>query len=61
MRIIVAILGIILIFIMAFDGFETIVLPRRVSRKFRLAPLFYTFSWVLWSFPARRMRPGNRR
>src|SRR5437763_1006698 len=61
MRIVAAILGIILIFIVAHDGFETIVLPRRVSRKLRLAPLFNKLSWQLWSLPARKMRAGNRR
>lgn len=51
----------LLIFLMALDGFETIVLPRRVARKFRLARFFYGLSWRLWSLPARKMRSGNRR
>lgn len=57
----VAITGVLLILLSAQDGFETVVLPRRVSRKFRLARLFYETTWALWSLPARKMRPGNRR
>lgn len=61
MRIVAAILGVIMIFIVAQDGFETIVLPRRVSRRLRLARLFYMSTWQLWSLPARKMHAGNRR
>ncbi len=31
----------VLILLVAQDAFETIVLPRRVTRRIRLAPLFY--------------------
>lgn len=61
MRILMIIVGILLIAISAQDGFETIVLPRRVSRKLRLARMFYTYVWLVWSAIARKMRPGNRR
>ncbi len=60
-RVFAAICGIILVLLALQDGFETIILPRRVSRKFRLARLFYTFMWSLWSLPARKWHPGNRR
>jgi Ion channel len=54
--------GVILIFVILLDSFETIVLPRRVSRRFfRPSRLFYASTWVLWSSIARKMRPGNRR
>lgn len=61
MHIFIAILGILLIYIPLQDGFETIILPRRVARRFRLARLFYILTWALWSLPARKMRAGNRR
>ncbi|GER90921.1 hypothetical protein KDW_50830 [Dictyobacter vulcani] len=61
MRIIAVIIGLLLIIVVAQDGFESIILPRRVARKFRLTRLFYAASWVLWSGPARKMRAGNRR
>jgi hypothetical protein len=61
MRILAIVLGILCIIAILQDGFETIVLPRRVSRKFRLARLFYLFTWPLWRAIGRKIRPGNRR
>jgi hypothetical protein len=61
MKILAAIVGVILILIVIQDSFESIVLPRRVSRRFRLSRMFYTSTWMLWSSIARKMRPGNRR
>jgi hypothetical protein len=55
------IVGMILIILIIQDSFESIVLPRRVSRRFRLSRMFYTSTWLLWSSIARKMRPGNRR
>lgn len=53
--------GILLIAIVLWDAFETIILSRRVSRKFRLARLFYRLTWTPWRALALRMRPGNPR
>ena len=61
MRILAIIIGLFLILIILQDSFESIVLPRRVSRRFRLSRLFYVSTWVLWSSLARKMRAGNRR
>jgi len=55
-----AILGILLITTVLWDAFETVVLPRRVARRFRLARLFYRFTWMPWSVVARRIS-GNWR
>ena len=55
-----AIAGLLLIFVALWEGFETIVLPRRVTRQFRLTRLFYTITWLPWSAVGRRLR-GNRR
>lgn len=60
-KIIAVIVGIILIIFIIQDSFESIVLPRRVSTRFRLSRIFYTSTWLLWSSIARKMRPGNRR
>ncbi|HWY71119.1 MAG TPA: potassium channel family protein [Terriglobales bacterium] len=43
------------------DAFETIVLPRRVTRPFRLTTLFYRLTWRPWRLLARAMPPGRRR
>ncbi len=60
-KILAVIVGIILIIVIIQDSFESIVLPRRVSTRFRLSRMFYTSTWMLWSSIARKMRPGNRR
>ncbi|TMC62321.1 MAG: two pore domain potassium channel family protein [Chloroflexota bacterium] len=61
MNILTIIVSVLFIFTILQDGFETVVLPRRVTRRFRLSRLFYMTTWVLWSSVARKMRPGNRR
>jgi len=61
MRSITTIVGIFLILVILWDGFETIILPRRVTRRFRLARFFYRCTWIPWSAVARRMRAGKRR
>jgi hypothetical protein len=61
MKILAVISGVILIFLIIRDSFETIILPRRVSRRFRVSRFFYASTWMLWSSIARKMRQGNRR
>src|SRR5437879_12100003 len=48
MRLFAAISGCALLLIILWDAFETIVLPRRVTRQFRLAKLFYRATWLPW-------------
>ena len=52
--ILIAVGALILVAVVLWDGFETIVLPRRVSRRLRLTRLFYRATWLLWRVPARR-------
>src|SRR5947209_10258530 len=61
MRILATIGGVIFIIGILQDSFETVILPRRVSQRFRLSRMFYTSTWMMWSSLARKMRPGNRR
>jgi hypothetical protein len=57
-----AIVGIILIGVVLLDAFETVVLPRRATRRLRLARLILRSAWWLWSAPARgHWRSGERR
>ena len=60
MQIVAALLGIVLIAIVLWDSFETIILPRRVSGP-RLSKTFYQLSWRPWAAAGRRMRPGDWR
>jgi hypothetical protein len=46
--------GLLLILGGLWDGFETIVLPRRVTRQLRPTQLFYSATWILWSAVARK-------
>ena len=61
LRIIVAIAAVLLIITVLWDAFETVVLPRRVSRRFRLARLYTRGTWRVWSVLARRVPSITRR
>ena len=49
MRLFAGILGLILLLATLWDAFETIILPRRVTRRYRFVRLFYRFYWTIWS------------
>src|SRR5215472_6713905 len=53
--------GLLLLLFVLWDAFETVVLPRRVSRRFRLTRAFYRLTWIPWRAIARRWKPGNPR
>jgi hypothetical protein len=55
-----AAIGAALIAVVLWDAFETIILPRRVTRRFRLTRFFYRSTWIPWSHAARLM-PGRSR
>src|SRR5262250_91727 len=40
--------GVAIFVIVLWDAFESIILPRRVTRRFRLTRVFYKFSWNTW-------------
>ncbi len=54
------VLGALLLVAVLWDAFETIILPRRVSRRFRITRLFYRVSWSSWQVAA-RLIPRRRR
>jgi hypothetical protein len=56
MRIVAVILGISGLLVVAFDSYETIILPRRVGHKVKLAKIFYRVSWAFWSMIGRKLR-----
>jgi len=45
--------GVVLFLFVIWDAFEAIILPRRVTRKFRLARFYFLFTWATWRFYAR--------
>ena len=56
-----ALAGLLLLLTVLWDAFETVVLPRRVSRRLRLTSLFYRATWRPFAFGARLFRTVNRR
>ncbi len=60
MAILSGVLGAALIAIVLGDAFETIVLPRRVTRQISLARLFYQSTWFSWSRAVRSIFKGKR-
>jgi hypothetical protein len=55
------VVGALLILMVLWEAFETIVYPRRVSRRFRLTRLFYRATWLLWRLVAHLRPAGERR
>jgi hypothetical protein len=55
------VVGLILIATVLWDAFETVVLPRTVTRRFRLARLYYRSTWIPWKALARTIRRDGRR
>ena len=51
--------GVFVILLVLWDAFETIVFPRRVTRRVRLARLFFRVTWAAWKAVVRRI-PGGR-
>jgi len=42
--------GVVTFAVVIWDAFEAIILPRRVTRRFRLTRLFYRTTWQVWRF-----------
>jgi len=53
--------GVAIFAIVLWDAFESIILPRRVTRRFRLARVFYKFTWNGWKLVTRLAGAGKRR
>jgi hypothetical protein len=53
--------GVALIAIVLWDAFETIVLPRLVTRQVRLARYYFRYTWRVWAAVARSIGARRRR
>jgi ion channel len=58
---VLAALAVALILMIFVDGFETMLLPRRVTRALRLTRLFYRTAWWPWRELAKRLPPKRIR
>lgn len=56
-----AIAGILLIALVLWDAFETIIMARRVARRLRLTRVFYRSTWAVWARLSLLARAGNAR
>jgi hypothetical protein len=61
MFIVMGFIGLSLIVVVLWDVFETIVLPRRVTRRFRLTRAFYRALWFPWSTLAGWIKRSKKR
>src|ERR1700689_3708447 len=56
-----AVAGVIIVVVVLWEAFETVILPRRVRRRFRLAVLVYRTTWIPWRALAHRFREAKSR
>jgi hypothetical protein len=56
-----AIAGAIIVVVVLWEAFETVVLPRRVRRRFRLSVLVYRSTWIPWRTLAHRFKDAKGR
>jgi hypothetical protein len=61
MHVFAIITGIVILLSVLLDAFETVVLPRRVRRMFRISTWFYRNTWVPWARLASHIPSQNRR
>jgi hypothetical protein len=57
----IGIIGIVVVAVVLWEVFETIILPRRVTRRVRVTRAMYLLTWWPWSGLTRRMRSNRRR
>jgi len=61
MRAFTLVAGVVCLFAVLLDAFQTIILPRRASGRFRLTRIFYVLTWTPWVFFGKRLRNPRRR
>jgi hypothetical protein len=61
MHLLAFLLSINIVGIVLWDAFETVILPRTVSRRFRLTRVYFSFTWKRWRRAAGMFRTERRR
>src|ERR1700730_12913749 len=61
MKLLIALAGLLLILVILWEAFETMILPRRVTRRVRLTRQFYVGTWAPWVFLATKIRKPKKR
>jgi hypothetical protein len=61
LRIVSVLAGLLVLWVVSLDTLETVVLPRRVNRMFRLTAWYYRLTWGPWSAMTKRFKSQGRR
>ncbi len=61
MHLFVGIIGALIVAVVLWETFETIILPRRVTRRVRLTRLLYSLTWQPWSAFAGSIHKSRRK
>src|SRR6202051_4327106 len=61
MKLLIAIAGLFILLATLWEAFETIILPRRVTRPVRLVRIFYRVTWKFWALINRSFRTKTLR
>jgi len=61
MRIVAFVVGVLCVLIVLLDAFQTIILPRRATGRFRLTRIFYIATWRPWSYLSQRLCVPRKR
>ena len=61
MRYLIGFIGVFVVVGVLWEVFETIILPRRVTRRLRLTRAMYLLTWWPWAGIARRIRNNRQR
>jgi hypothetical protein len=61
MKLLIAIAGLFILLATLWEAFETIILPRRVTRPVRLVRIFYRVTWKFWAAVNRLFRSNKLR
>jgi hypothetical protein len=61
MRYLVGVIGVFLVAVVLWEAFETIILPRRVTRRLRVTGFLYQLTWSPWGALAQSVGNNRRR
>jgi Ion channel len=61
LHIVAVLLGVALIVAILVEGFETVVQPRRVTRRYRISRVYYAIVWAFWRWAAGAVFSKSRR
>ena len=61
LRIVSVLAGLLVLWVVLLDTLETVVLPRRVNRMFRLTAWYYRLTWGPWAAVTKRFKSQGRR